>query len=184
MAAEQGHAYAQFNLGNCYYNGLGVVQNYEEARKWYGKAAEQGNAEAKQALSVMDNQVGAIANENQNLSPYWIDPGQCVACGSCAAQCPCEAIKYVGIHYSIDPGKCVCCGACKDNCPVEAIHEPGDNVQYQSNAGQQYVQPNWNPNQQSALGEFWQNAKQSATPFLGKTLGDLAGNVLRGIFGG
>ena len=42
-AAEQGNAYAQFNLGNAYYNGNGVEQDYAEAVKWYQKAAEQEN---------------------------------------------------------------------------------------------------------------------------------------------
>ena len=41
-AAEQGHAEAQFNLGNCYCGGVGVVQDLEEARKWWDKAAKQG----------------------------------------------------------------------------------------------------------------------------------------------
>ena len=51
-AAEQGHDYAKFNLGCCYYNGEGVSQNYEEAAKWYRKAAEQGHAIAQCELGV------------------------------------------------------------------------------------------------------------------------------------
>jgi len=39
--AEQGSAYAQNNLGNMYYKGEGVVQNYKEAAKWLRKASEQ-----------------------------------------------------------------------------------------------------------------------------------------------
>lgn len=38
---------AQNELGDCYYYGLGVEQNYEEAVKWYRKSAEQGNEYAK-----------------------------------------------------------------------------------------------------------------------------------------
>ena len=49
-AAEQGHDYAQFNLGCCYYNGEGVSQNYEEEAKWFRKAAEQGHAKAQFGL--------------------------------------------------------------------------------------------------------------------------------------
>jgi TPR repeat protein len=30
-------------LGDCYYNGFGVTQDYYEAVKWYRKAANQGN---------------------------------------------------------------------------------------------------------------------------------------------
>jgi len=46
-AADQGNAYAQNNLGNCYYSGKGVEQNYEKAVGWYQKAAEQGYANAQ-----------------------------------------------------------------------------------------------------------------------------------------
>ena len=49
-AAEQGHVYAQYNLGYCYDSGEGVTQNYEEAAKWYRKAAEQGRVEAQFSL--------------------------------------------------------------------------------------------------------------------------------------
>ena len=37
--AEQGDAYAQFNLGFMYYNGQGVLQDHKEAVKWFTKAA-------------------------------------------------------------------------------------------------------------------------------------------------
>ena len=49
-AAEQGHAKAQNNLGNCYYHGNGVEENEKEAVKWYRKAAEQGDASAQYDL--------------------------------------------------------------------------------------------------------------------------------------
>lgn len=41
-AAEQGFPEALDNLGNCFYQGIGVSLNYKEAVKWYTKAAEQG----------------------------------------------------------------------------------------------------------------------------------------------
>ena len=44
LAAEQGHARAQNNLGVMYEFGDGVPQNYAEAVKWFHLAAEQGNA--------------------------------------------------------------------------------------------------------------------------------------------
>ena len=46
LAAEQGHARAQYNLGAMYQNGEGVEEDYEEAVKWLTKAAEQGLREA------------------------------------------------------------------------------------------------------------------------------------------
>jgi TPR repeat protein len=47
MAADQGLAWAQFNLGACYDQGEGVKADKKEAVKWYRKAAEQGDAEAQ-----------------------------------------------------------------------------------------------------------------------------------------
>ena len=53
MAAEQGNTKAQFNLGNGYYTGEGVPQDYKEAFNWYRKAAEQGHSSAQNSLGVM-----------------------------------------------------------------------------------------------------------------------------------
>ena len=43
--AKQGDANAQFNLGQMYRRGQGVVQNNKTAVKWYRLAAEQGNVQ-------------------------------------------------------------------------------------------------------------------------------------------
>lgn len=45
---------------------------------------------------------------------------KCVACGTCAGECPVEAIS-AGTPYVIDPAKCVDCGTCAGACPMEAI---------------------------------------------------------------
>ena len=50
QAAEQGNSYAQNNLGYCYEKGYGVTKSITEAVKWYRKAAEQGNENAKTNL--------------------------------------------------------------------------------------------------------------------------------------
>ncbi len=47
---------------------------------------------------------------------------ECVACGSCAEECPAEAIQE-GEPYVIDEDKCTDCGSCTEVCPVEAIVE-------------------------------------------------------------
>ena len=47
----------------------------------------------------------------------------CVACGSCAEQCPVEAISEGEGKYVIDADVCVSCGSCADQCPAEAIEE-------------------------------------------------------------
>ncbi|MDE7290843.1 MAG: sel1 repeat family protein, partial [Treponemataceae bacterium] len=51
-AAEQGNAYAQHNLANCYSFGEGTEQDYAKAFEWYKKAAEQGVSEAQYNLGV------------------------------------------------------------------------------------------------------------------------------------
>ena len=53
LAAEQGEAQAQKNLGIMYDNGRGVPQDYKEAVKWYRLAAEQGEAQAQKNLGIM-----------------------------------------------------------------------------------------------------------------------------------
>jgi TPR repeat protein len=53
LAADQGNAGAQSNLGNMYEFGQGVPQNYAEAMKWYRLAADQGNADAQNNLGNM-----------------------------------------------------------------------------------------------------------------------------------
>ena len=47
----------------------------------------------------------------------------CVNCGTCAENCPVEAISEGDATYVIDADVCVNCGTCVDNCPVEAIVE-------------------------------------------------------------
>ena len=52
MAAEQGYAVAQFNLGNMCANGEGVLKDFAEAVRWYRLAAEQGQASAQNNLGL------------------------------------------------------------------------------------------------------------------------------------
>lgn len=51
--AEQGYAQAQGSLGVCYYEGDGVAMNKTKAVEWFQKAAEQGYAEAIEALKMI-----------------------------------------------------------------------------------------------------------------------------------
>ena len=52
LAAEQGHASAQFNLGFMYATGEGVPEDDTEAVRWYRLAAEQGHASAQTILGL------------------------------------------------------------------------------------------------------------------------------------
>ena len=48
---------------------------------------------------------------------------ECVSCGTCAEECPSEAIQEGDDRYVIDQGKCNECGTCSEVCPTEAIVE-------------------------------------------------------------
>ena len=62
--AEQGNAYAQFNLGRMYRQGLGVPQDYKIALKWFTLAAEQGIADAQTNLGVMYGTGQGVIQDN------------------------------------------------------------------------------------------------------------------------
>ena len=52
-AADENNPEAQYNLGEMYYNGFHVSQNYTETIKWYKRAAEQNIPIAKYNLGNM-----------------------------------------------------------------------------------------------------------------------------------
>ena len=70
--AEQGHAWAQFNLGVIYYNGRGVKRDYVIAHKWLNLAAAKGH---KAAASLRDffakRLTPAQIAEAQRLAREW-----------------------------------------------------------------------------------------------------------------
>ena len=47
----------------------------------------------------------------------------CVKCGTCADNCPVEAISEGDGKYVIDADQCVDCGTCAAECPNDAISE-------------------------------------------------------------
>ena len=53
----------------------------------------------------------------------YIITDSCISCGSCAENCPVEAIAEGEGQYVIDADVCVNCGTCADSCPVSAIEE-------------------------------------------------------------
>ena len=53
MAADQGDAKAQVNLGGMYFNGHGVPKDVVEAARLFRLAAEQGDAQAQFKLGIM-----------------------------------------------------------------------------------------------------------------------------------
>ena len=53
LAAAQGHAKAQCNLGVMHGHGTGMAQDYKEAVRWYTLAAAQGHGIAQHNLGAM-----------------------------------------------------------------------------------------------------------------------------------
>jgi TPR repeat protein len=47
------HPLLQLNIGNAYYFGRGIKQDYAQAYIWFRKSAEQGNASAQYCLGVL-----------------------------------------------------------------------------------------------------------------------------------
>ena len=45
----------------------------------------------------------------------------CIACGSCADECPNDAITSGDDKYEINADECLDCGSCADACPNDAI---------------------------------------------------------------
>lgn len=52
-ASAQGHAEAQYHLGNMYRLGKGTGQDYQDALKWFEIASEQGQPDATAFIGLM-----------------------------------------------------------------------------------------------------------------------------------
>ncbi|MEG2440274.1 MAG: 4Fe-4S binding protein [Acetivibrio sp.] len=48
---------------------------------------------------------------------------ECISCGTCASECPVDAISEGAAHYEINADACLDCGACAGVCPTGAIIE-------------------------------------------------------------
>ncbi|MBR6066621.1 MAG: SEL1-like repeat protein [Bacteroidales bacterium] len=106
-AADAGDAIAKFNMGNMYYYGKGVRQNYEKAGEWYKKAREQGKDDdqfinwllnnAKQGNSAAQNMLGHMyddglgVTQNYEMAVEWYKKS--------AEQGNAFAQFYLGNHY-------------------------------------------------------------------------------------
>lgn len=47
----------------------------------------------------------------------------CITCGTCADECPVEAVKEGDDMYVIDQEACTECGTCAEVCPSDAVVE-------------------------------------------------------------
>jgi len=83
-AAEQNFAQAQFNLGVCYSEGLGVAKDEAEAVKWYRKAAEQNHVGAQNNLAVCyETGRGVVKDDVAAVNYYHKAAEQDVAAAQC-----------------------------------------------------------------------------------------------------
>ena len=89
VAADQGNAVAQYNLGVMYYEGECVTQDYKEAVKWYRLSADQGNASAQYYLGVMyDN--GQGVTQHYVRAHMWMNIA--ASAGNKTAQSDCNVV--------------------------------------------------------------------------------------------
>ncbi len=77
LAAEQGVARAQFNLGNMFSKGLGVPQDFVHAHMWFDLAAEQDFDDARENREIVAKHMtpDQIA-EAQRLAREWMETHQ------------------------------------------------------------------------------------------------------------
>jgi hypothetical protein len=64
-AAEQNYAQAQANLGNLYFTGTGVVQDYVEAHKWLNLACSQMQGEERKPVIELRDKVAGLMTPDQ-----------------------------------------------------------------------------------------------------------------------
>jgi len=94
--AEQGDVNAQCELGYAYFSGEeGIPQDYTEAAKWYGKAAEQGDTDAMLGLGNMYSH-GRGVSQDYTKAVEWFRKA--------AEQGDADAQFYLGLAYSLGQG--------------------------------------------------------------------------------
>ena len=69
--AEQGYAFAQYNLGIMYEYGNGVAKDYAEAVKWYRLSAEQGYAISQYSLGLMHSNGYGVLKDKAEAVKWW-----------------------------------------------------------------------------------------------------------------
>ena len=93
--AEQGYAFAQYNLGILYEYGNGVPKDYAEAVKWYRLSAEQGYAISQYSLGLMYSNGYGVLKDKAEAVKWW---------GLSAEQGYAYAQGMLGIMYELGEG--------------------------------------------------------------------------------
>ena len=76
LAAEQGYAAAQCNLGVCYERGEGVAQDWAEAVRYYRQAAAQAGVLSSERLAEISAACDRIACDRE------VAAACCLGCGA------------------------------------------------------------------------------------------------------
>ena len=74
--AEEGAVYAQFDMGERYYEGLGVPVDFTEAERWFRIAAGNGHEKAQAMLDLM-REKGQIVETPPTGAPSKEQEAQC-----------------------------------------------------------------------------------------------------------
>ena len=72
-------------------------------------------------IPVEESDNHEFQNDQEELIMAYVISDECVACGTCAEECPAEAISEGDGKYNIDPDACLDCGTCEAACPTGAI---------------------------------------------------------------
>ena len=71
--AKKDDAKAQYNVGLIYANGKGVQKDLAKAKKWYEKAAKQGNGPAQYNLAKLYHTAGETDAHGYEKARYWYE---------------------------------------------------------------------------------------------------------------
>jgi len=74
--ADQGHSIAQGLLGDMYYSGYGVAQNYTTAMMWYLRSATQGNPIAQYSVGMMYDSGKGVAENDKEAVKWFLKAGE------------------------------------------------------------------------------------------------------------
>lgn len=73
VAAEKGHDDSQLQLGYCLYHGIGFAKrDFDEAARWYSRAAKQGNKVAQFNLAMCYRE-GDGVKKSHRWCRYWLE---------------------------------------------------------------------------------------------------------------
>jgi TPR repeat protein len=97
--AEKGQPEAQSSLGTAYARGEGVKQDYQQAAKWYQRAAEQGNAAAQTALGELFEAGQGVPRDNGKAAEWF---RRAAEQGAATAQYDLAALYAIGKGVPFD----------------------------------------------------------------------------------